>query len=122
MIPVMKIMDGLTDSRGAFHWFVATLFAVLTTLLLVRLGANPTAAGMVYLVLVVWSATQAGRWLSIYVAILCALGFDYFFLPPVRSFQLAGGQAWIAMVSYLACCLVVGRVAEMARRQTRAAE
>jgi two-component system sensor histidine kinase KdpD len=73
-------------------------------------------------VLVVWSATQAGRWLSIYVAILCALGFDYFFLPPVRSFQLAGGQAWIAMVSYLACCLVVGRVAEMARRQTRAAE
>jgi len=122
MIPVMRIMDGLSDSRGAFHWFVATLLAVLTTALLVRLGANPTAAGMVYLVLVVWAATQAGRSLSIYVAIVCALGFDYFFLPPVRSFQLAGGQAWVPMVSYLACCLVVGRVAERARRQTRQAE
>jgi two-component system sensor histidine kinase KdpD len=122
MIPVMEIMHGLSDSRGVFHWFVATLFAVATTFLLVRLGANPTAAGMVYLVLVVWSATQAGIWLSLYVAVTCALAFDYFFLPPVGTFQLAGAQAWVAMLSYLACCLVVGRVAERARRQTQQAE
>jgi two-component system sensor histidine kinase KdpD len=122
MIPVMKIMQGLSDSRGVVHWFVATLFAVTTTFVLVRLGANPTAAGMVYLVLVLWSATQAGIWLSIYVAVICAFGFDYFFLPPVRSFQLAGAQAWVAMLSYLASCLVVGRVAERARRQTQQAE
>jgi two-component system sensor histidine kinase KdpD len=93
-----------------------------TTFVLAKLEANPTAAAMVYLVLVVWSATQAGRYLSLYVAVICALGFDYFFLPPLRSFQLAGGQAWVAMLSFLACCLVVERVAERARRQTRAAE
>ncbi|MGO9340247.1 MAG: ATP-binding protein [Terracidiphilus sp.] len=118
----MKIMQGLSDSRGVVHWIVATLFAVATTFLLVRLGANPTAAGMVYLVLVVWSATQAGIWLSLYVAVICALAFDYFFLPPVGSFQLAGVQAWVAMLSYIASCLVVGRVAERARRQTQQAE
>jgi two-component system sensor histidine kinase KdpD len=122
MIPVMKIMHGLSDSRGVFHWFAATLFAVSTTFVLVRLGANPTAAGMVYLVLVVWSATQAGIWLSLYVAVICALGFDYFFLPPVGTFRLDGAQAWVAMLSYLASCLVVGRVAERARRQTQQAE
>ena len=33
MISVMKIMEGLSDSRGIIHWFVATLMAVLTTLL-----------------------------------------------------------------------------------------
>jgi two-component system sensor histidine kinase KdpD len=115
-------MTGLSDSRGVVHWVVATLLAVVTTFALVRLGANPTAAGMVYLVLVVWSATQAGIWLSLYVAVICALGFDYFFLPPVRSFQIAGAQAWVAMFSYLASCLVVGRVAERARRQTQQAE
>jgi len=122
MISLMKITEGLSDSRGVIHWLVATLMAVSTTWVLVRLGANPTAAGMVYLVLVVWSATQAGRFLSLYVAVLCALGFDYFFLPPVRSLQLTGTPAWVAMISYLACCLVVGRVAERARRQTRQAE
>jgi two-component system sensor histidine kinase KdpD len=122
MIAVMKIMEGLTDSRGWLHWFVATLMAVTTTFALVKLGANPTAAGMVYLVLVVWSSTQAGIWLSLYVAVICALGFDYFFLPPLGSLQLAGAQAWVAMLSYLASCVVVGRVAERARRQTQQAE
>jgi two-component system sensor histidine kinase KdpD len=106
----------------AMRWLAATALAVATTFVLVKLGANPTAAGMVYLVLVVWSATQAGIWLSLYVAVICALAFDFFFLPPVGSFQIAGAQAWVAMISYLASCLVVGRVAERARRQTRQAE
>ena len=122
MISLMKITEGLADSRGIVHWLVATLLAMGTTFALVRLGADPTAAGMVYLVLVVWSATQAGVWLSLYVAFLSALGFDYFFLPPVRSFQIHGARSWVAMASYLASCLVVSRVAERARRQTRQAE
>jgi two-component system, OmpR family, sensor histidine kinase KdpD len=122
MISVMKIMEGLADSRGIVHWFVATLLAVLTTVLLVWVGADSTAAGMVFVVLVVWSATQAGIWLSLYVAVLCALSFDYFFLQPYHTLRLAGGQEWVAMVSFVACCLVVSRVAERARRQTKQAE
>jgi two-component system sensor histidine kinase KdpD len=122
MIPVRKIMDARSHLRQVLRWFVATLMAALTTALLVWLGANSTAAGMVFLVLVVWSATQAGIWLSLYIAVLCALSFDYFFLLPYRTLQLAGGQEWVAMFSFVACCLVVGRVAELGRRQTRQAE
>jgi two-component system sensor histidine kinase KdpD len=122
MIPLRMRMDLRAYSGHALRWLAATGLAVATTFVLVKLGANPTAAGMVYLVLVVWSATQAGIWLSLYVAVVCALGFDYFFLPPVGSFQLAGGPAWVAMFSFLACCLVVSRVAERERRQTQQAE
>jgi two-component system sensor histidine kinase KdpD len=122
MISGMKITDGLSDSRGIIHWFVASLMAILTTLLLVWLAADSTAAGMVFVVVVVWSATQAGIWLSLYVAVLCALSFDYFFLQPFHTLRLAGAQEWVAMICFIACCLVVGRVAERARRQTRAAE
>jgi two-component system sensor histidine kinase KdpD len=100
----------------------ATGLAMLTTLVLVKLGANSTAAGMVFLVLVVWSATQAGIRLALFEAVVCALAFDYFFLPPYRTLRLAGVQEWVAMFSFVACCLVVGRVAEMARKQTRQAE
>lgn len=115
-------MDARGYSRKTARWFLATGTALFVTLVLVKLGANSTAAGMVYLVLVVWSATQAGIWLSLYVAILCAFAFDYFFLPPFHNLRLAGAQEWVAMFSFVACCLVVGRVAERARRQTRQAE
>jgi two-component system sensor histidine kinase KdpD len=118
----MNIFDGLADSRGIVHWVVGTLMALLTTLLLVWLGAGSTAAGMAFLVLVAWSATQAGIWLALYVALLCALSFDFFFLLPYRTLRLASAQEWVAMLCFVACCLLVSRVAENARQQTSKAD
>jgi two-component system sensor histidine kinase KdpD len=118
----MKIMEGLSDSRGIIHWIVATAIAALTTLALYWLGANATTAGMVFLALVVWSATQAGITLSLYIATLCALSFDYFFLLPYGTLRLASPQEWVDMLTFVASCLVVSRVAENARRQARNAE
>ena len=115
-------MNARAISEKALRWLVATLAAALMTAALVFLGINSTAAGMVFLVLVVWWATQAGIWLALYVAVICALSFDFFFLQPYRTLRLAGAQEWVAMFSFVACCLVVGRVAERARRQTRQAE
>ena len=117
-----RIAKMVSDSRGAVHWFVGTMMAALTTTVLVRLGANSTAAGMAFLVLVVWSSTQAGLRLSLYIAVLCALSFDYFFLLPYHTLRIAGAQEWVAMISFVVCCIVVERVSEMARRQTRNAE
>ncbi len=71
---------------------------------------------------VVWSSTQAGVWLALYIAVLCSLSFDYFFLPPFHTLRLAGGQEWVALISFLASCVVVSRVAELARRQAGQAE
>ena len=122
MIHHVRITKMVSDSKGIVHWFVGTMMAALTTLALAGLGANSTAAGMVFLVLVVWSSTQAGIWLSLYIAVLCALSFDYYFLLPYRTLRIAGAQEWVAMVSFVACCVVVERVAELARRQTRQAE
>jgi len=109
-------------TRDVFRWLGVTLVAALTTSLLVWMGANATAAAMVFLVLVVWCATQAYIALSLFIAILCALFFDYYFLLPYHTLRLAGGQEWVALISFVASCLVVGRVAEMARQQTRHAE
>lgn len=122
MIPVGKPMDVRAYSRQALRWLAATAAAALTTFLLVWLGANSTAAGMVFLVLVVWWATQAGAVLSIYIAVLCALSFDYYFLPPVHTFRLEGAQAWVTMSCFALSCVVVSRLAERARRQALQAE
>ena len=122
MIPERKAMRLRVDSGQILRWFLATAAAMLTTILLVWLRANSTTAGMVFLVLVVWSASQAGNVLSLYMAALCALSFDYYFLPPVRTFQLVGAQAWGAMASFAIGSVIVSRLAEHARRQALEAE
>jgi two-component system sensor histidine kinase KdpD len=122
MIPMRKSMNVREYSGRFLRWFLATAAAGFTTLLMVWLGANSTTAGMVFLVLVVWSASRAGIVLSAYIAALCTLFFDYFFLPPIHTLWLVGGQAWVAMLSFALSCAVVSRLAERARRQTSEAE
>jgi two-component system sensor histidine kinase KdpD len=122
MIPLENEMTAISFSGRVVRWVGGTVLAVAAAAAMVWLGANSTTAGLVFLVLVVWSATQAGIGLSLYIAALCALSFDYFFLPPYRTLRLAGPQEWVAMFSYVASCLVVGRVAERARKEAKEAE
>ncbi len=115
-------MNVLSYLRKALWWVAGTLVPMAITVAMVHLKATSTIAGMVFLVLVVWIATKAGMRLSLYCAVLCALVFDYFFLPPFRSMRIAGVPEWVAMISFVASCVVVGRVAERARRQAWHAE
>jgi two-component system, OmpR family, sensor histidine kinase KdpD len=119
---VMGTASDRIDRQDFLRWLGATLAAALATLLMAWMGADSTAAGMVFLLLVVWTATVAGKWLSLYVAILCALSFDYFFLLPLRTLRIVGAREWVALLTFVSSCVVVGRVAERARRQTRQAE
>ena len=104
------------------QWLGATLAAALTTVGLGLAKAHPATAGMIFLVVVVVTATQAGLFISLYSAILCALAFDYFFLPPFHTFILAGPQEWVSMFTFAISSVVAGRVAERARKQKDEAE
>jgi two-component system, OmpR family, sensor histidine kinase KdpD len=104
------------------RWLGAILVTAMASAVMVFLGAAATTAGMVYLVLVAWFASQAGISLSVLVTLICAVSFDYFFLEPIHTLRITGIQQWVAMLSFLASCVVVSRVAERARRQTRQAQ
>src|ERR1035437_4812970 len=110
------------DWHQVLRWFAATLGVGMATGLLALAGLKETAAGLVFLTMVVWFAARTGIARALYVALLCALCFDYFFLQPVHTFRLAGMQQWVEMLSFLVSSVVVGRLAERARRQTRQAE
>ena len=104
------------------QWLGATLAAVITTVGLGLAHAHTATAGMVFLMVVVVTATQAGLFISLYSAVLCALAFDYFFLPPFHTFILAGPQEWVSMFTFAISSLVAGRVAERARKEKDEAE
>lgn len=111
-----------STSRSVLNWLLATAAAAGATFLLVVLRAKSATAGIVYLVLVVLFASEAGFALSLYIAALCALGFDYYFLPPLRTLWLIGPESWIDMFAFAASSVIVSRVAERARRQTLQAQ
>jgi two-component system, OmpR family, sensor histidine kinase KdpD len=108
--------------REVLRAAAATLGVVLATALLLWARVNETTAGLVFLTMVVWFATRVGIRLAVYVALVCALCFDYFFIPPVHTLLLAGPQEWIEMLSFAVSCVIVGRLAERARNQTLAAD
>lgn len=108
--------------RHLARWSAALLIAAATTAVLSLAGTKEATAGMVYLVIVVWTATQAGMALSLFTALLCAFCFDFFFLPPFHTFVLAGPQEWVSFCSFIVTSYVAGRVAERARRQAQQAE
>jgi two-component system sensor histidine kinase KdpD len=118
-MPEIKLPERL---QTVLRWLLSSAIAVTATYTLVQLKADAGTAGLLYLVLVVWSATLAGRSLSIFLAVLTSFLFDYFFLPPLHTFGLSGFQSWLAMISFVLSCIIVGRVAERARRQTQQAE
>jgi two-component system sensor histidine kinase KdpD len=110
------------NSRLLIRALGDTAAAVATTFVLERLGATATTAGLTFLVIVVWSATRTGIRLSLYIAVLCALLFDYFFLLPFHTLDLAGSSELVAMIAFVASSVVAGRVSERARNQAQRAE
>ena len=104
------------------QWLGASFTAFATYPLLLWIHADSAAAGLVYLVLIVLFASFAGKAVSVYLAVLSALIFDYFFVSPYGTLNIAGYQSWLSMVAFVLSCVVVSRTADRARRQTRQAQ
>lgn len=111
-----------SDWRQVLRIGTATLGVAMATALLLWARVNEATAGLVFLTMVVWFAARVGIRLALFVALLCAFCFDYFFIPPIHTFLLAGPQEWVEMLSFVVSCVTVGRLAERARSQTLKAE
>lgn len=118
----MKALSLTGLLREGLRWLLATAVTVLLTAALVLLHAEASTSGILYLVMVVWSATVAGRAVSIYLAVLASLLFDYYFLEPLYSITISGSRDWLAMIAFVVACVIVSRVAERARQQAQQAE
>jgi len=99
--------------------------AVVAASLLVR-ALEPFAPvlslGVIYVLAVFPVAIAWGVVWSLVVAIASLLTFNFFFLEPVHTFDLAHGQDWSALAVYLVTAVVVSQLATMARRRAAEAE
>src|SRR5512140_2411626 len=101
---------------------VAALGGILGTTLLFETvaPANASTAGFVYLVEVLLTAAYGGLYESVGASIVAAGCFNYFFLPPLRKWVIAGPNDWVAFFAFLVTALIASELSASARR--RAAE
>ncbi len=75
------------------------------------LRVNPTTVALTFLLLIQWLAAYWGLALAAAASGAAALGFNYFFLPPIGAFTIAETQNWIALAAFLATALIGSNLA-----------
>jgi two-component system sensor histidine kinase KdpD len=84
-----------------------------------RLGQSFAFAGFLDLVLVVLAAMYGGFWQATIVSVLAIASLNYFFIPPIFSFENSPAN-WVALGAFEFTALVISRLS--LRANLRAAE
>jgi len=103
---------------------VAIVAITFTTIVLVPLRetVNSTTIALAYLLVAVLVSTFFQRWAALTSAILAALAFNYFFLPPVYTLTIAEPQNLVALFVFLAVAVTVGHLSSTSNKRRAQAE
>jgi two-component system sensor histidine kinase KdpD len=106
---------------GVMTAIVAVAF---TTIVLVPLrdSVNSTTIALVYLLVAVLVSTFFQRWAALTSAILAALAFNYFFLPPLYTLTIAEPQNLVSLFVFLAVAITVGHLSAVSNKRRAEAE
>jgi two-component system, OmpR family, sensor histidine kinase KdpD len=78
---------------------------------------NATTAGFAYLLLVLVVASNWGFVEASVTSIAATLAFNFYFFPPVGTFNIADAHNWIALFSFLGTSLIASRLSTKAKRK-----
>lgn len=103
---------------------MALLSVGALTLLLRVVGSHINAAtvSLALLLNVLFIATRWGSLPALFASILAMLCFNFFFLPPQGTFNIAATDNWIAMLAFLITAATAGQLSARARRRAEEAE
>jgi K+-sensing histidine kinase KdpD len=103
----------------------AAVLAVAATTLLIyplRHVVPAVSTGVVYLLAVLLVSTWCGIWLGLATALVSALAFNFFHLPPTGRLEIANSQDVVALVVFLIAAAIASTLAELARARAHEAE
>jgi two-component system sensor histidine kinase KdpD len=82
---------------------------------------NPTTVALTLLLAVLVVSASWGLQYAVVTAVVATGAFNYFFLPPVRTFTIADPQNWVALAAFLMTAIIASQLSERARREAEAA-
>jgi K+-sensing histidine kinase KdpD len=110
--------------RGETGYIVAAAGIAVATAML-RLSSahiNATTVALSLLLVVLFVATGWGARPAVAASLLGVLCFNYFFIPPVGTLNVAAPGNWIALVAFLITAATVGQLSAHAKRRAEEAE
>jgi two-component system, OmpR family, sensor histidine kinase KdpD len=78
---------------------------------------NAITVGFAYLLLVLVIASTWGFVEAFILSIAATLAFNFFFFPPVGTFNIAESQNWVALFTFLTSSLIASRLSTKAKRR-----
>ncbi len=100
---------------------VVVAIAAITYLGSRLIHINATTVGFAYLLAVLVIATRWGFLEATVASILAVLCFNFFFFPPVGTFNVAEPQNWVALFAFLTTSIIASQLSARAKQRTQEA-
>jgi two-component system, OmpR family, sensor histidine kinase KdpD len=101
---------------------VASVAAATIAIYPLRHLAPVVSLSVVYLPAVLLASTYWGLGLGILTALLSAVAFNFFHLPPTGEFTIADSRNWVALGAFVIVAVAAGTIGELARERAVEAE
>ena len=97
--------------------------AIVTAIIYpVKTVAPAVSAGVIYLLAVLLVSTIWGAWLGIFTAMLSALAFNWFHIPPTGRLTIGDAQNWVALIVFVVTAIVVSSISDVSRTRALQAD
>lgn len=104
--------------RTVIRYVVAVGAVFLITIFFRRIHVNnPTTVALTFLLTVLIVSTVWGLRVSVFMAVVATLAFNYYFLPPFGTFTIADPQNWVALFAFLVTAVIASQLSARARRE-----
>ncbi|PYX41011.1 MAG: sensor histidine kinase [Acidobacteria bacterium] len=104
--------------RAVIRYVAAATAVFLITIFFRRIHVNnPTTVALTFLLTVLIVSTVWGLRVSVFMAVVATLAFNYYFLPPFGTFTIADPQNWVALFAFLVTAVIASQLSARARRE-----
>lgn len=112
-------------SRQIWMGYAAALLAIAAAagaLKLLGEHINPTTVALAFLLIILFIATVWGSRPAIVASVVGIVTFNFFFLPPFRTFTIRDPHNWIAFIAFMITAITVGQLSGRVKRRAEEAE
>src|SRR5207237_6358371 len=105
------------------YWVAMFGIAAITAILkLFGQHSNPTTVALAFLLVILFVATAWGSRPAVAASFLGVVCFNFFFLPPFRTFAIRDPHNWIAFIAFMITAITARQLSGSVKRRAEEAE